>query len=86
MHNFVIDTPESVESHDLFIPLYSGFHVTHSLVVDHMVNLFEVGTRHKLVKSFLLRMGHETRQERAVVIHSLNESVHSVVKSLDGGH
>ena len=85
MENGVVHGPETVKSHNFLIPLDGGLHVAHTLVIHHVVDHLELGGRNDFIKGFLLWMRHETRQERACIIHTLDKGVDRVVEGLDGG-
>jgi len=85
MHNIVIHTPESMPRQNFLIVFDGGFHISHFLVVDNMVNEFELSGRDNLIKSLLLRMLLIARQEGPLIINPLHKRMHSVIKGPDSG-
>lgn len=83
MDHFVIHRPKSVKIEHLLIPGGNGLHFHIRLISNTVINKIKLNWSHYLVKLFLKMMRLKAREERTIVVDSLNECVNSVTIGLD---
>ena len=86
MQHLVVNRPEAVEVQHLLVPGSGGLHLAIRLVTDAVVDEQKLRLRHQLVDGLLHGVRAKVRQELALVVRPLDESVRRVTIGFHGSH